>query len=159
MSLVTALAALGIAAGLVGTVTVVLPGLAVVWASVFVWALFEENPYRWTVLVVATVLLVAATVLKYAVPGRRLIEAGVPQRTLLVAGFAGIVGFFAIPVVGLFVGFVGGVLAMETARLGSVGDGWPATVLALRAVGLSILVELGAGLLILASFIAALIAA
>ena len=53
----------------------------------------------------------------------------------------GVVGFFVIPVVGLFVGFVLGIYLAERRRVGQA-DAWPSTKAALRAVGLSILIEL-----------------
>ena len=58
----------------------------------------------------------------------------------------GIVGFFVIPVVGLLIGFVLGVYLAELRRVGSAAA-WPATVHALKAVGLSIVIELVASLL------------
>jgi uncharacterized protein YqgC (DUF456 family) len=155
----TVLTGIGIIAGLVGTVVVVVPGIVIVWGSVLVWALLGENPYRWWVLGFATVLIAASTVLKYLVPGRRLAEAGVPGWTLAVAGVAGVVGFFVIPVVGFFVGFVLGLLASEMVRLRELSVAWPATKAALVAVGISVAVELFAGLMIAAGWTAALISA
>ena len=58
----------------------------------------------------------------------------------------GVVGFFVVPVVGLFVGFVLGVYLAERRRVGGAAA-WPSTKEALRAVGLSILIELAAGVL------------
>ena len=54
--------------------------------------------------------------------------------------------FFVVPVVGLFVGFVVGVYAAEYRRVGG-SAAWPSTKSALRAVGLSILIELAAATL------------
>jgi hypothetical protein len=51
----------------------------------------------------------------------------------------GIVGFFVVPVVGLFIGFVLGVWLAEMLRLGDSGTAWRSTRHALVAVGLSIL--------------------
>jgi uncharacterized protein len=51
-----------------------------------------------------------------------------------------------VPVVGLFLGFVLGVYAAEHRRVGP-RLAWPSTRAALRAAGLSILIELLAGLL------------
>jgi hypothetical protein len=52
-----------------------------------------------------------------------------------------VVGFFVIPVVGLFLGFVLGVYLAELRRVGSAGA-WPSTVHSLKAVGWSIVIEL-----------------
>jgi len=155
----TVLTGVGILAGLIGTVIVVMPGILVVWGSVLVWALVGDNPYRWWVVAFATVLLVASTVLKYLIPGRRLSDAGVPGSALALAGLAGVVGFFVIPVIGFFVGFVLGLLAAEMIRLRDFSVAWPATRSALVAVGMSVAVELFAGLMIATGWVAALIAA
>jgi hypothetical protein len=70
----------------------------------------------------------------------------VPGRTLLAGGVLAVVGFFVIPVVGLPIGFVLGVYLSELQRVGRA-LAWPRTRSALRAVGVSILIELAAGLL------------
>ena len=95
-------------------------------------------------------------VVKYVVPGRRLRRAGVPDHALLVGGLVGIVGFFVIPVVGLFVGFAAGVYVAERLRLHDHRAAWSATGHALRAAGLSILLELAAAMLIAAGWVGAL---
>lgn len=159
MTALTVLSGIGIVAGLVGTITVVLPGIVIVWGSVLLWSLLGDNPYRWWVLAAATVLLVGSTALKYLVPGRRLSEAGVPGWTLVVAGVSAIVGFVVIPVVGFIIGFVLGLLAAEMLRLRDLSVAWPATKAALTAVGISVAVELFAGLLIAGAWVAAVVAA
>ena len=95
-------------------------------------------------------ILVAGAVVKYLVPNRRLKEVGVPASTQWVGAAVGIVGFFVVPVVGLFIGFVLGVYLAEYRRLGAKAA-WPSTRHALKAVGLSIIIELIAG--VIATFI------
>lgn len=140
--------AVGIAilVGLVGIVLPVLPGSLLVLAAIFVWAVGRGDPVAWTVLAVAAALITLGTVVKYAVPGRRLKASGVPTSTLALGALAGLVGFFVVPVVGLVLGFVAGVYAAERRRLGP-GAAWPSTKAALRAVGLSIAIELLAAVL------------
>jgi uncharacterized protein len=152
------LVGLAIAVGLVGVLVPVLPGLVLVWAAVLVWALEVQSPLAWSVLALATVLVAVSQVVKYVWPGRRLQAAGVPNRTLFVGALLGVVGFFVIPVVGLVVGFVLGVYLAERARLRTHGAAWPSTVHALKAAGLSILIELVAGLLVAGAWLAAAIA-
>jgi uncharacterized protein YqgC (DUF456 family) len=145
-SLVMDLSILAIVVGLVGIVVPVLPGLLLCWGGVLLWSLFGSAGWgRWAVLAVATGLLVAGTVIKYALPGRNLKRAGVPNRALSAGGVLGIVGFFVLPVVGLFVGFVLGVWLAEQVRLRDAGAAWTSTKHALKATGLSMLVELTAG--------------
>jgi uncharacterized protein YqgC (DUF456 family) len=149
---------LAIFAGLVGVVVPVLPGLVLSWGAVLVWALAERTPASWTVLTVASLLLVASQVLKYVVPGRRMRQAGVPWHTLAAGGVLGIIGFVIVPVAGLVIGFVLGVYLAERARLGTHREAWQSTVQAIKAVGISILIELAAGLLIAAAWLGAVIA-
>jgi uncharacterized protein YqgC (DUF456 family) len=149
---------LAIFAGLVGVVVPLLPGLVLSWGAVLVWALAERTPAAWTVLTVASLLLLASQVLKYVVPGRRMRQAGVPWQTMAAGGVLGIIGFVVVPVVGLVIGFVLGVYLAERARLRSHQEAWQSTVHAVKAVGVSILIELGAGLLIAAAWLGAVIA-
>jgi hypothetical protein len=54
-------------------------------------------------------------------------------------------------VVGLFVGFVGGIYLAELSRVG-YSSAWPSTWAALKATGLSLLIELASGLLAASAF-------
>lgn len=140
------IAGLVILVGLVGVVVPVLPGLALVALALLGWALAVGGSTAWTVAGVGVLVLVAGALLKYLVAGRHLRARGVPNRTLLLGGLLGVVGFFVVPVVGLPLGFVLGVYLAELQRLGR-DEAWPATRHALAAVGLAVLIELGAGLL------------
>lgn len=146
MSVTEILVALAIAVGIVGIIVPVLPGTVLVLGAILVWALQVGSSTGWIVFSVATVLLAGGTVVKYLVPGRRLKSSGVPNRTLLVGALVGFIGFFVVPVVGLFIGFVLGVYVAERSRVGAA-LAWPSTKEALRAVGVSILIELVAALL------------
>jgi len=140
MSGLEVLVAVAIAVGLVGVLVPVLPGTLLVAAAILVWAV-ERGGAAWIVLVVALALLVTGAVVKYLVPGRRLRRAGVPASTLLAGAALGVVGFFVVPVVGLLLGFALGVYLVELRRLGQA-HAWPATVSALKAVGLGVAIEL-----------------
>lgn len=143
MSGVEFLVALAIAVGLAGILVPVLPGSVLILGGILVWALDVGGATAWAVFATATVILVVGGVVKYLVPNRRLKSVGVPSSTQWVGAAVGIVGFFVVPVIGLFVGFVIGVYAAERHRVGK--DAWPSTKASLRAVGLSILIELVAG--------------
>ena len=142
------LVGIAILVGLVGVVVPALPGLLLVWAAVLVWAVVERTTAAWVLLASATVLVAVSQVVKYLVPGRRMRAAGVPWTSLAGGGALGIVGFVVVPIVGAFLGFVLGVYLAERLRLDGHTLAWSSTLHALRAVGLSILIELGAGLLI-----------
>src|SRR4051794_3519252 len=138
------LVGLAITLGIVGVVVPVLPGALLVWAAILVWALAVGSATGWAVLACATVVIGVAQVVKVLIPGRRLRDAGVPRQSLWVGAGVAVVGFFVIPVVGLFLGFPLGVYAEERRRLGAHAPAWESTVHALRAIGLSIAIELGA---------------
>lgn len=140
------LVALAIAVGLVGVIVPVLPGSLLVLGAILVWAWDLGTATAWVVFAVATTFLAVGSIVKYVVPGRRLRDKDIPSSTLALGGLLGIVGFFVVPVVGLVIGIVLGVYLAELRRVG-VDAAWPATLHALRAVGLSILIELVASLL------------
>ncbi|CAN5396684.1 DUF456 domain-containing protein [soil metagenome] len=130
----------------VGVVLPVLPGPLLAGAAIWVWAVVERESLAWTVAVVVTAILLASQVVKYVVPGRRMNRAGVTHSSLLLGAALGLVGFFVVPVIGLFLGFVAGIYLAERRRLPH-DRAWASTVVALRAVGLSILIEMAAVLL------------
>lgn len=140
------LVGLAVLVGVIGVVVPVLPGSLLILGAVLVWALQDGSGTAWTVFAVVTVLLATGAIVKYAVPGRRLQTAGVPNRTLFAGAALGLVGFFVIPVIGLVIGFVAGVYLAEMQRVGREAA-WPSTRHALLAAGLSILIELAAALL------------
>ena len=131
--------------GLVGVVVPVLPGTVLILGAVLVWAALTGTVTGWGVLALVAGLLVAGAVVKYVVPGRRLRTDGVPRRTLVLGAVVGAVGFFVVPLVGLVLGFVAGVYLSELQRVGR-GAAWRSTRSALRAVGVSVLIELTAAL-------------
>lgn len=138
----TVLVGVAIFVGIVGVVVPVLPGALLSLAAILVWALEEQNATGWTVLAAAIVLIGASQAVKYIVPERRLRQSGIPRRSILIGVLLGIVGFFLIPVVGMFVGFPLGIFVSERRRLGANDKAWTSTKHALRATGLSILIEL-----------------
>ncbi len=142
MTLVVILVALTIALGMVGILVPLLPGSLVVAVAIAVWAVAFGETGGWVILTIALALIGTGVIVKYLIPGRRLQRSGVPTQTLILGAAAGIVGFFVVPVIGLPLGFVVGVYLAEWRRL-SRAQAWPATVRALKAVGLGILIELG----------------
>lgn len=148
---------LAVLVGLAGVVVPVLPGLLLVWGAVAVWAVVEGSTAAWVLLTASTALAVASQVVKYAVPGRRLQRAGVPRSTLATGGLVAVLGFVLIPVIGVAIGFVGGVYLAERRRLGQHDAALGSTRQALRAVGLSVLIELTAALLVGAGWVAVVV--
>ena len=140
------LVALAIAIGLVGILVPLLPGLLLVYAAILVWAVVEHTVVSWVALGIITALVGATTAVKYLWPVRRMRAAEVPTSTLLVGAALGVVGFFVIPVLGLALGFVGGVYLAEWSRHRDQRRAWASTVYAVKGVALSVGVELAGGL-------------
>ena len=67
---------------------------------------------------------------------------------LFLGGIVGIIGFFLIPVVGLVLGFVLGVFVVERVRQKDNALAWQSTKHALKAAGVSMLIELATALII-----------
>lgn len=146
MESVDVVAGLVVLVGLVGVVVPVLPGGLLIGLALLGWAVAVGTGQAWLVAAVGCAVLLVGAVVKYAVPGRRMQRQGVPGRTLAAGAVLGVVGFFVIPVIGLPIGFVAGVYLSELQRLGP-DRAWPATKVALRAVGLAVLIEFTAGVL------------
>lgn len=140
--------------GLIGAVVQVVPGGGMlVLAAVLVWSFVTGGDVGLTVGIVAAVAVVGAEVGKYLLAGRYLGRGGVPGRTLVIGGLAGVVGFFVIPVIGLPIGFVVGVYASESLRLRDQGAARRATWRAMKAAGLAILIELSGALVATAALL------
>jgi uncharacterized protein YqgC (DUF456 family) len=156
VTLVDVLTLIAVAVGLAGILVPVLPGSVLILGAMLTWAILVGETAGWVVFAVAATFLVLGTLVKYAVPGRRMKAAGVPTSTLFIGAVAGIVGFFVIPVVGLPVGFVLGIYGAEFQRVGD-SEARRTTVAALKAVGLSILIELTAGLFAAAALVVGIV--
>jgi uncharacterized protein YqgC (DUF456 family) len=139
--------------GLFGIVVPVVPGTILVALGIGIWASEQGSVTSWTVFGVAAAFLVSGALLKYAVPGRRL-KRTVPTSTLVVAGLCAVVGFFVIPVVGAVVGFVLGIFVVELGRSRDGSQAWTRTKHALVGVLHSMGIELAAGLVVTALYVA-----
>ncbi len=144
--------------GLVGVVVPLLPGTALVLAAGTVWAVVvvPGGSGRWVVVAVMAALFAVGVVLKYALAGRRM-SADLPRSTLLTAGAGAVVGFFVLPPFGLLFGGVLGTYLAEARRVGSGGPAWASTVRVLQAVGIGLLAELTAGVLMVATWLVGLV--
>jgi len=143
--------------GLVGVLVPVLPGTALVLAAGVGWALLVvgEGTTRFIVVAVMAALFVLGIALKYALPGRRL-SGQLPRRTLLLAAAGAAVGFVVLPPLGLLIGGVLGTYVAESRRLGPGRDAGRSTIQVLQAIGLGILAELTAAVLMIATWLVGL---
>lgn len=140
------LALAGMVVGLVGIVLPVLPGLVLIGVSQLVWAIADGHWLSWVAFGLGGAIIVAAWVLMYYLPARHLRRSGVPSWLLAVAALAGVVGFFVVPVVGLPLFFVAAIYLAESIRARHFGRSLGPTWNAVKAAGLSLLIELSAGM-------------
>jgi hypothetical protein len=132
-----------VAAGVVGVIIPGIPGLLLSWIGVLLWTFIGgAGPTKWLFLVIATLIALVGAGFKYALPGRNMKANGVRTLSIVVGGVLGIIGFFVIPVIGLPIGFVVGVLLAELARTHDGAGAWQSTVVALKAVGLAMMLEI-----------------
>lgn len=137
--------------GLCGVVFPVLPGLLLMWAGVLVYGFVVG----WSglgigVMVVATILVAIGLVTGVLVPRKAAAESGASGLAQLGGVVGAIIGFFAIPVVGVIVGALAGVLVVEYIRNDDWALAWTATKGTARGFGISVLIDLGLGMAILA---------
>jgi uncharacterized protein YqgC (DUF456 family) len=138
--------AVAMVVGLAGTVVPVVPGLLLVWGAGVVYGLVEGfGVVGWVSLGLMSGLAVAGTVAGVVLPKRSGAASGASRSALVAGATLGVVGFFAVPVVGLPLGAVAGVLLAERARTGAWGPAWVATRGVVVGFGLGALAQLAAG--------------
>ena len=153
MDLLTVVVGLMIAVGLIGIVVPLLPGLLLIWAAVLLWASQSQTTVGWVVFAVATILALSGFLLQYLLPGRQMAKAGVTTSSTVAGAALAIVGFFVVPVVGAFLGFVLGVYLAERVKQDTNAAAWVSTRHALKAIGLSMGIELVTGLAIATTWV------
>jgi uncharacterized protein YqgC (DUF456 family) len=146
--------ALAMAVGVVGTVVPFVPGLGLVWLAALLYGLVEGfGVVGFTVFFFMTALAVAGAVAGVVVPQRAASRGGAHQAAILAGGALGVVGFFVVPVVGLPLGFVIGVLLAEWIRTRAWSLAWRATLATLRGLGLATLAQFVMGLSMVALWV------
>lgn len=157
MEPVTVLAGVMIFVGILGLIVPVLPGLLITEAGVLLWAWHEGSPTAWTIFGISVVVALIGWFLQYHLPNKSLRQAGVPGRSRLAGVVLAAIGFFVVPYVGLFLGFIAGVYLAEHLRLRNPSAAWTSTKMALKAVVASIGIELAAAVIVSALWISGLL--
>ncbi|WP_231928202.1 DUF456 domain-containing protein [Devriesea agamarum] len=144
---VTVIAGILMIIGLLGIVLPVLPGSITALIGLLIWALVIGGWHGWVTFAIGAVLLATGMSASYVLTGKRLKAQKVPNRSILVGVIAAIIGAFAIPVLGLFIGFVLGLFACELLRLRELGPSVNSSWVAIKAIGVGIVIELSMALL------------
>lgn len=138
----TSIVAVVMVVGLAGVVIPVLPGLVLIWAAALVYGIevgFGVGGV--VVMTILTVLTLVSIVLGVILPKRAATESGATRRSQLVGLIGAVIGFFVIPVVGLVVGALVGVLVAEYKDKGDWPAARTATVGVAKGFGVSALVQ------------------
>jgi uncharacterized protein YqgC (DUF456 family) len=149
-----ALVAVAMAVGLVGTIVPVLPGLALIGAAAVVYGVVEGFGVGGTIATAVIVALaIGGTVAGFVLPQRAAAGAGASRSSLLLGAVGGVAGAFAVPVVGVAFGGVVGIYLGERLRTGDHAVAWRATVATVKGFGIGALVQLGAGVAMVLTWI------
>jgi uncharacterized protein len=143
------------ALGLLGTLLPFVPGLPLIWAAALVYGLVDGfTGVDWSAMVVISLLMIGGIISKIVLPQRRASASGAPRSTLIVGAVVGFLGFFTVPVVGLPLGALLGVLLAERRRTNDWSKALHSTTEVAVGFGLGTLVEMGAGIAMIACWIA-----
>ena len=152
--MLVAAVAVAIAIGVVGTVVPLLPGLLLIIGAALAYGAVDGFGTTGTVAALLIVAIgVAGTIAGFAIPKRAAGAAGAPRSSLLIGALGAVIGFFAVPVIGLPVGGVAGIYAGERLRTGDGAAAWRATRATVRGFGLATLAQLAAALLMAAIWV------
>ena len=127
--------------GALGTIFPILPGSILVIIGLLIWAIVIGGPVGWTVFGIGLLLSGSGMAASALLTGKRLKQREIPNRSILTGAVVGVVGAFVIPVVGLLLGFVLGLYASEWYRLRDPKQAWDASGVAMKSVGLGMLIE------------------
>lgn len=139
--------------GCLGIIIPVLPGSITALIGLIIWAVVLQSVEGWVVLALGATLLLAGMSASLVLTGSRLKRRAIPNRTLLFGVIGAVIGMFVIPVVGLVIGFIVGLLASETVRNRNFRTALDTSWVALKAAGLGIIIELSCALLASSVFI------
>jgi hypothetical protein len=96
--------------GLLGLVVPIMPGLVIIWVAALGYGLFAGfGTLGWVMFALITVLMIVGSVVDNILMGAKAHESGAPWWVVLVALAAGILGNFALPIIG---GLVAALLAL-----------------------------------------------
>lgn len=149
----SALALVVMAIGLVGVLVPVLPGLTLIWSVALIYGLLVGfGPAGLAAMVVMSLIVVVSVIKSVALPRRAAAGAGASGWSQLGAVVGGVVGFFLLPVIGLIVGALAGMVATEYSLRGNWDDAWGATKATAKGFGLSAVIDVGLGMIMIATW-------
>ena len=149
-----AVVAVVMALGLAGTVLPFIPGLGLIWLAGFVYGLVTGfDVLAIAVLGVMSTVGIAGALAGVLVPRRHAAASGAGPSSVWLGALFGVIGFFVVPVIGFLIGGVFGVYLGEQLRTGDRRVAWRRTRATLVGFGFAALVQLGAGTVMVLSWV------
>lgn len=139
--IVTVIAVLLLAVAVLGTIFPILPGSVLTIITLVAWAWILGSTASWTAGIIGAVLAVIGMSASLVLTGRKMRRERIPRGPVLIGVLFAVIGMFLIPVVGLFVGFAGGLLGAEWARRKDLPAAWRASWEAMKSMGLGMIIE------------------
>ena len=155
--IVTVLAGLAYIVGLAGIVVPVLPGTITLVIATLIWAIVVGGWPAWLAFGLVLVFGAIGMTTSYVLTGRRLHAAEVPMWPIYVAIASGIVGIFVIPFLGLPIGFLLGLYIAEAVRQKDWKKGLTSAGIAIKALGIGIMIEFSLAMLSTITFAVAVV--
>ncbi len=147
------LALVVMAVGLVGVLVPVLPGLMLIWSVALIYGLIVGfGTAGLSAMVVLSLIVVLSVVKSVVLPRRAAAGAGASGWSQFGAVAGGVVGFFLIPVIGVILGALAGMVATEYSLKGNWDDAWTATKATAKGFGISALIDLVLGMVMITAW-------
>ena len=126
---------IAMAIGIAGTLFPILPGILLTWFAGLIWTIADGGGItRWLLFALMSGLMIFGLISHYRIPARDLKGIQAPKWTILFATVGGVIGFFAIPIIGLIVGFAGGVLIRYFIDTNDWHQSFSATVVTVKSL-------------------------
>lgn len=136
--------------GLAGTVVPVLPGLIVLWVAALVYGFVVGfGPVGVAAMILISLLMIVSIVKSFVLPKKMAEGSDVSGWSQLIALVGAIIGFFVVPVVGIVVGALVGLFVSEFVHHRRLAEAWDATKAVAKGFGLSALVDIALGLVMI----------
>lgn len=136
--------------GLVGLIFPILPGTVIIWLAALGFGVFSGfGTLGWIIFILLTVIMVVSTVIDNFVIGAKTVQGGAALSSVLLGMLAGVVFTLVVPPFGGLVAAPLVILILEQRRTGDWAKARKAVKDLTVGVGLSWMVRLGMGLLMM----------
>lgn len=139
--LATMIAGLVLLVSVAGTIVPVLPGSLLTVVVLLVWGIVMSSPVTWVTAIMGMIIAIIGWSSAVILTGRTMRARKIPRGPILVGIIGAVIGMILLPVLGIFIGFAGGLLGAEYLRLQDFKQAASSSWAALRAMGLGMLIE------------------